>query len=480
VAINESKSKVLIVDDEEALLRSVRRILVQAGYDAKEARSGEEALQLLEAEDFDVILLDLRLPGMSGLDALPKIKARRVMSEVILMTGFATIDDAVAAVKAGAYDFLTKPFDSPDVVILSVAKASERRRLVDQLHHLEQQLEERGAFEEIIGQSNRMRQIFRLIESISASNATVLILGESGTGKELVAKAIHTRSLRQKQAFVAINCAALPENLLESELFGTTSGAFTGAKDRKGLFEVANRGTIFLDEIGDMPLALQAKLLRALQEGEIRRVGGTAWESVDVRVIAATNANLAEAKEKGTFREDLFYRLNVLPIRLPPLRERREDIPLLVAHFLQKHARRGGKKLTNVEPDALARLQRHNWPGNVRELENTLERAFVICQGKSLSDADLTFAWEMSGEVSPSLSREYPGAQTDISSPYTEAKQAAVERFDRAYLTSLLRATAGNVTTSSERAGLDRSNFRRLLKRYELDPETFRLPSKRK
>jgi two-component system, NtrC family, response regulator HydG len=479
VATIETKSKILLVDDEEALLRSLRRILTQVGYEVREARSGEEALRFLEVEDFQVILLDLRLPGMSGLEALPKIKALRVTSEVILMTGFATVDDAVAAVKAGAYDFLTKPFDSPDVVILAVAKASERRRLVDQLHHLEQQLEERGGFEEIVGQSSKMRQVFRMIESVSPSSSTVLILGESGTGKELVARAIHARSLRQKQPFLAVNCAALPGELLESELFGTVSGAFTGARDRKGLFEAAHRGTLFLDEVGELPLPLQAKLLRALQEGEIRRVGGTTWESVDVRVIAATNVNLTESRERGTFREDLFYRLNVLPIRLPPLRERREDVPLLAAHFLQKYARRNGKKVSNIEPDALARLQRQTWMGNVRELENTLERALVICQGSTLTEADLLFAWEMSGEAT-SHSKTEQAPLVEISLPYVEAKQRAVESFDRAYVTALMRATGGNVSISSQRAGLDRSNFRRLLRRYDLKSEEFRKGSRRK
>jgi DNA-binding NtrC family response regulator len=476
LASPDLRTRVLVVDDEETILRSLGRILTQAGCDVRTAKDGDSALTAIGQETLDVVLLDLRLPGgKDGLEILREIKTVSPQVEVILMTGYATVDDAVAAVKAGAYDFLTKPFDSADVVVLAVEKAAERRRLVDRLRHLERELEERGGFGEMVGTGPKMRHVFRIIESVAPSNSTVLILGESGTGKELVARAIHTRSPRRDRTFVPINCAAIPENLLESELFGTVAGAFTGAKDKRGLFEVAHKGTLFLDEIGEIPLALQAKLLRVLQEGEIRRVGETKGQTVDVRIIAATNVNLAEAKEKGTFREDLYYRLNVLPIRLPPLRERREDIPLLAAHFLRKHGRRAGKAMRAIEPEALARLQRHAWSGNVRELESTLERAVVICQGENLTDNDLTFAWEMADESPPRPAVITPAATAhDVTLPYPEAKQRAMEIFDRSYLTTLLAQTDGNVSVASRQAGLDRSNFRRLLRRYDIDPERYR------
>jgi DNA-binding NtrC family response regulator len=460
----KKKGRVLVVDDEQIVLRALSRVLTDAGFEVLAIEDPVEGLAAAMEPGVDVAMFDIKMPNLSGLDLLRAVKQRRPEVEVIIMTGFATVQSAVEAVKGGAYDYVTKPFDNIEGVALAVGKAAERKMLVDQNRNLQGLLQTRTPFEGLIGQAAAMRSVFKMIESISGSSATVLVQGESGTGKELVARAIHERSPRKSRPFVAVNCSALTETLLESELFGHVRGAFTGAmKDKKGLFEAADGGTLFLDEIGDMPPATQVRLLRAIQEGEIKPVGSHENSKVDVRIIAATNVDLSVAKAKGRFREDLFYRLNVIAIHLPPLRDRADDVPLLAYHFLKKHAVRQNKnRLTRIEPSTLELLQNHRWVGNVRELENVIERAVILGPGESLTAEDLP----------PTLTESRRLAEVDTTSlshlPYAQAKKLATRAFERRYLSGLLERTGRNISSAARAAGMDRSNFRRLLKQYEV------------
>jgi two-component system response regulator HydG len=398
------------------------------------------------------------------MDLLKAFKQSRPDVEVIMMTAFATVETAVEAVKGGAYDYLTKPFENIDVLSLAVGRAAEKKSLRDRTRVLEEALSARNQFEDLVGQSSQMRSVFKLVETVSYSTATVLIQGESGTGKELVARAIHYRSPRKDKPFVAVNCSALTDTLLESELFGHVKGSFTGAtNNKKGLFEAADGGTIFLDEIGDIPAATQVRLLRVLQEGEVKRVGANDTLKVDVRVIAATNVDLNKAKETGKFREDLFYRLNVITVQLPPLRDRPEDIPLLAQHFLKIYATKVGKRVTGITPAAMEALTTARWVGNVRELENCLERAVVLCAGEQVEFEELP----------PEIrNNQRGGGEVEVFSlahlPYAQAKKLAMRAFERRYLSALLDRSNNNVSMAARAAGVDRSNFRRLLKQYEV------------
>ncbi|HEY8210711.1 MAG TPA: sigma-54 dependent transcriptional regulator [Myxococcaceae bacterium] len=463
-AAAKQPSKILVVDDDRVVLRAVTAILERSGYQVVAIDDAVEGLAASKDPDIDCAVLDIKMPNLSGMDLLKAIKSERPEMEVIMMTGFATVETAVQAVKSGAYDYLTKPFDNIDEVSLTVAKAVERKSLKDRARVLEEALSVRNQFEDMIGQSANMRSVFKLVETVSYSSATVLIQGESGTGKELVARAIHFRSPRKDKPFVAVNCSALTETLLESELFGHVKGSFTGATcHKKGLFEAADGGTIFLDEIGDVPMATQVRLLRVLQEGEVKRVGANESIKVDVRVIAASNLDLARAKEQGKFREDLFYRLNVITVKLPPLRDRPEDIPLLSAHFLKMYAGKLGKKIAGIDPAAMEALTVNGWVGNVRELENVIERAVVLTANEMISLDDL-----------PPNFREAPrgGGDVEIFSlahlPYVQAKKLAMRAFERRYLSALLEKNSNNVSSAARAAGVDRSNFRRLLKQYEV------------
>ena len=467
--VEEPPPRVLVVDDEPALRRSLARLLLSRGMQVLTADDGTAAVEMLHHEQVDVAMIDLMMPNIGGLELLERVKAHDVSVEVILMTAFGDVETAVKAVRAGAYHFLTKPFRSNDEVALTVAKAAERRRLVDRAATLERRLSQMEKFGELIGNSPRMQEVYRLAMGVAPTSSTVLILGESGTGKELTARAIHQHSTRASGPFVAVNCSAIPVDLVESELFGHVRGAFTGATTtRPGLFETADRGTILLDEVGDLPALAQVKLLRALQEGEIKRVGSNETRVVDVRVVAATNVDLRSRIQAGTFREDLFYRLNVVAIRLPALRERREDIPLLTQHFLQKYAARAGRQVVHVAPEALRSLQQHPWPGNVRELENAIEYAVVFCRGDTITPGDLPFAQAEPENSSPMVSTRQPGFMLPASLadlPYKEAKQQALTTFEAAYLVELLERASGNVSEAARQAGLDRSNFKRLSKR---------------
>ncbi|MDP9036845.1 MAG: sigma-54 dependent transcriptional regulator, partial [Myxococcota bacterium] len=372
---------VLVVDDEPALRRSLARVLETRGMRVGAAEDGRSALDYIERTPPDVALVDMMMPGLGGLELLARLKAKAIPVEVILMTAFADVDSAVAAMKAGAYHFLTKPFHSNDAVAHAVVKAAEHQRLADRARQLEQVLLSKERFGEIIGDSPQMLEVFRLVEGVAPTSSTVLILGESGTGKELVARAIHQQSPRAKKPFMAVNCGAIPKELVESELFGHVRGAFTGAQtSRAGLFETADGGTILLDEVGDLPLAAQVKLLRVLQEGEIKRVGADEHRTVDVRVLAATNLDLIGRIQAGEFRRDLYYRLNVIAIELPALRDRGDDALLLANHYLQKFARSMQRAQKRLAPDAVRALRDYDWPGNVRELEHAIERAMVLSQ----------------------------------------------------------------------------------------------------
>ncbi|HEY6560066.1 MAG TPA: sigma-54 dependent transcriptional regulator [Polyangiaceae bacterium] len=381
--------RVLVVDDEENLRVVLRTLLRRHGYEVETAANGDEALGLVSSFGPDCILTDVRMPRMGGLDLLATLKAKGNEATVIVMSAYGNMDLAIEAMKAGAYDYVQKPF-KPDEVVLALRKAEERELLRRENRALREEIRKEHRFEDILAKSQKMQEIFRTISKIAEYKTTVLVSGESGAGKELVARALHRRSSRRGGPFVAVNCGAIPENLLESELFGHKKGAFTDAiQDRRGLFEEAHTGTLFLDEIGELPLGLQVKLLRVLEDEKIRRLGDVRDLKVDVRIIAASHRDLLAETKAGRFREDLFYRLNVLPIHCPPLRERREDIPLLIEHFTTRNNTRLGTNIRGLDTEARRLLYEYSWPGNVRELENTIERAMVLAEGDQIVAADL-------------------------------------------------------------------------------------------
>jgi DNA-binding NtrC family response regulator len=458
------KAKVVVVDDEKVVLRAIAHVLTAAGFEVVTFDDAMEGIAGALDPSVDVALFDIQMPNLTGLDLLRAVKQRLPEVEVLIMTGYATVETAIEAVRMGAYDYLSKPFENIDRVTLVVTKAAERKALVDQNRVLQGLVRSQEPFNGLVGQSEAIRKVFKLIDSISSTSATALIQGESGTGKELVARAIHERSPRKAAPFVAVNCSALSETLLESELFGHVRGAFTGAiKDQKGVFEAAHGGTLFLDELGDMAPATQVRLLRAIQQGEIKPVGSHKEVKVDVRIIAATNVDLKQAMAKGKFREDLYYRLNVIAFHLPPLRERPEDIPLLAYHFLTKHAAKQRRpEMTRIDPQALAQLQAHGWVGNVRELENVIERGVILGQGDTLKPGDLPDA--VRGE--PSVALPVPDSLAHL--PYAEAKKVATRAFERRYLSAQLERNGQSVSAAARAAGMDRSNFRRLLKQYQV------------
>ncbi|MDD5308440.1 MAG: sigma-54 dependent transcriptional regulator [Deltaproteobacteria bacterium] len=381
--------RILIVDDEESIRVALSALLARNGYHVVTAPDAEQALLALASNGIDVAFVDMRMPGMNGIELIREIAARGLSVTVVVMSAYGSVDNAVEAMQAGAYDYITKPFKT-DEVILTLAKAEERENLRRENARLKAEMVGQHAFEGIIACSKAMESVFKMISKVAEYKSTVLVTGESGTGKELVARAIHKSSARAKGPFVGINCGAIPENLLESELFGHKRGAFTDAHaDKMGLFAEAEGGTLLLDEVGELPLSLQVKLLRVLQENTVRRLGDTKDTKVDVRIVAATIRDLGDEVKNGAFREDLYYRLNVLPVHLPPLRERPEDVPLLVEHFVRRHNRRLGTDVEGVTAEAEKLLAAYPWPGNVRELENTIERAMVLTEGKRIGATDL-------------------------------------------------------------------------------------------
>jgi DNA-binding NtrC family response regulator len=459
------RASILVVDDKENMLSLLGRILGDA-HDVTAAPDGQRAISLIASREFDVILTDLRMPGADGFEVLRVAKSRAPATEVVMMTAYASVQDAVEAMKQGAYDYVQKPFD-PDDVSLVVARALERRRLRGGSER--KGGEPATAYHNLVGKSAAMLATFHQLEQASRMDITVLLNGETGTGKELAARAIHYHGARREHRFVPVNCGALPAELVESELFGHARGAFTGATGAKpGLFEDAQGGTLFLDEIGDLPLAVQVKLNRALQEKEIRRVGENRAVEIDVRLIAATHRDLKAEVAGGRFREDLFYRLNVFPIVMPPLRDRRDDIPSLAAHFLEKHASAIRKELSGFTPEALAILAGYRWPGNVRELENAVERAVALSTGTAIQASDLPA--DLQGGQEGAIP-----ADALIHMPYREAVDLARDRVSRDYLVALLKEFGGHVTHAAARAGMERESLHRLLKRYGVKADDFKV-----
>ena len=454
-----TEPRVLVVDDEKSMRELLAITLERQGYEVSVAEDGEVAIEAVRRDGFDVIITDLRMPNADGLQVLRAAKEHTPETVVIVITAVGSTETAVEAMKLGAYDYITKPFKL-DEIHLIIRRALERKRLRDENLYLRKQLETQHRFDNIVGKSARMAEIFDTIRKIADSPSTVMVSGESGTGKELVARAIHFNSQRRTKPFVSVNCGAIPEALMESELFGHVKGAFTGAVANKvGLFSAAEAGTLFLDEITEIPTLLQVKLLRAIQEREVRRVGDTRDLRVDVRLIAASNRELEQAVSEGVLREDLFYRLNVIPIHLPPLRERREDIALLVAHFLQKFGRQLNKDVRGVTPEALAILERYHWPGNIRELENVLERAIVLGGGEVLG-ADA---------LPESVRRERPMKALEVELPEDGMDlEATLDALERRYLQRALDRSGGVQTKAAELLRMTFRQFRYKLQKHNM------------
>jgi two-component system response regulator AtoC len=444
----KNKAKILVVDDEAIIRDSLRDWLNDTGYNVFTAQNGAQALETIEREKPRIVIADLVMPGMDGIELMKRAKEISPDIEVIIITAYGSIPTAITAIREGAYDYIQKPF-CPERAEILIAKLVERQRLIEENLSLHQKLEERYRFENIIAKSSRMQQVIEAIKVVAASNATVLITGETGTGKELVARAIHSQSQRHDKPFVAVSCAALPETLLESELFGHEKGAFTGAyAQKKGKFEIANHGTLFLDEIGEMSANIQVHLLRVLEEKEFTRVGGNEPIKVDVRVISATNRDMKEAVAKGQFREDLYYRLNVVNIELPPLRERREDIPLLAQHFLKKFALENKKEVTDFSPEATDFLLRYDWPGNVRELENAIERAVILTKKPVIEIDDLP-------------------QQTLLGHPISLEKN--LRQVEKNHIVNVLTQTKGNYTEAAKVLGISRMTLYNKAKAYRIN-----------
>jgi DNA-binding NtrC family response regulator len=458
------KERVLVLDDEADMVVSCRRILERAGVACLTATDPELGLRLIEEERPDVIVTDLRMPGRDGLAVLARAREVDPEAVVLIITAHATLESAVEAVKAGAWDYLAKPF-SADQLRLAVERGLKQRRLVVENRRLREQLTTAFRFEGLVGKSPAVAGVIELVKKAARSEANILLQGESGTGKELVARAIHANSPRAAGAFVPIDCASLPEPLLESELFGHEKGAFTGAvRTKPGLFEAAHGGTLFLDEIGELPMGLQAKLLRVLQERQVRRVGGTRLIDVDVRLVSATNRDLTEEVAGNRFREELFYRVNVIAIPLPPLRERRGDVTLLAYHFLRQYARGRDQALEGISPQALDLLEAYPWPGNVRELQNVIERACVLAEGPTFEPRDLPEPLRGATRAASSAGQ----AVTAADRPLKAAKAEWLKAFEQQYLVDLLRRHGGNISQAARDAGIDRKTIHRLLTKYRI------------
>jgi two-component system, NtrC family, response regulator HydG len=460
---------VLIVDDEPDMVDNCARILRRAGHHCSTTTDPHRALTLLESARPDLLLTDLKMPEIDGLALLRRAHELDPTLPVIVITAFATIESAVAAVKGGAFDYLPKTF-SVDQLTIVVDRALRQRRLAQENRNLREQLQTTFGLDNVIGRSPAMAQVFELVKKAARSEANILVLGESGTGKELIARAVHANSPRAAQAFVPVDCASLPENLLESELFGHEKGAFTGAvRTKPGLMEVAAGGTLFLDEIGDLPVSLQVKLLRALQERQIRRVGGTALVDVDVRVVSATNHNLREAAVKGQFREELYYRVNVIEIRLPPLRERAGDVRLLAHAFLKRY---GQGRVHAYDDAALTALEAYGWPGNVRELQNVVERACALAEDDTISRRDLPDhvlvgdGRAAAAGAPPAAVESHLAGTTDLG--LKEAKDRWMAVLEASYLKELLDRNAGNISAAAKAAGIDRKTFHRLINKHQI------------
>jgi DNA-binding NtrC family response regulator len=458
------KRRILIVDDEDIVVQSCLRILSGDEFDVDVAENGLEALVKVSEHEYDMLILDIMMPKMNGIEVLQRVKETHPDIDVIMITGLNEIDTAVKAMKLGAFDYLPKPFD-PEEFEMVVARAFERRKLLQENVNLKNEVSARYSFENIIGSSQPMQNVYRLIARCAPTNSTVMLRGDSGTGKELIARAIHFNSLRKDQPFVTVDCASLSENLLESELFGHIKGSFTGAvTNKKGLLEVADDGTLFLDEIGNISMSTQAKLLRFIEEREFKAVGDTQSKSVNIRLITATNKDLEAMVAADSFRDDLYYRINIFPIEIPPLRQRRDDIPALAFHFLNLFNKDMGREVKEFSPGAMNLLMNHDWPGNVRELENVIHRAVILSSDKTIRQAHLVNILDSQ----PLDDLNVPRTSEELKNIKKVARQKSVENIEKLFILGALKRNRWSVTASAEETGMQRSNFQALMKKYDI------------
>jgi DNA-binding NtrC family response regulator len=448
---------ILLVDDEKSVRSTLAILLQKTGYRVEESAAGGEAIDKLTNRFYDLVITDLKMEPVDGIEVLKRCKEINPSTEVVVMTAYSTVESGVEAIKLGAYDYIQKPFEKDEFLII-VEKALERKTLLTEVEHLQNELKEKYRFENIVGSSKEMFDVLSLVSKVSKTDSTILVSGESGTGKELIAKAIHVNSRRKHRAFVTINCGAIPENLQESELFGHVRGAFTGAiRDKRGLFQEADGGTLFLDEIGETALSTQVKLLRFLQDGEIRRVGDNEPIYADVRLIAATNKELSKLIEEAKFREDLYYRLNVIPIHIPPIRKRKDDIPLLANHFLKKYVDKEKKNIVSISPEAMKILTGYQWPGNVRELENVMERAVILTGKNTILPEDF-----------PLTVRE---SHKRTQEAEVETEETTLEEIEKRHILKTLEKASWNQKQASEILGISTTTLWRKLKLYGIEPK---------
>lgn len=461
--------KILVIDDEPVVCRSCERFLRKEGYDTKTVLRGHDGIDLLEKDEYDVVIVDLKMPEMSGMEVLEYVKNNYPDIQVIMITGYSTIANAIESIKKGAFDYLPKPF-SPQELLSVVREASiKRMQSFDRIYYCETATHQYG-FDNIIGNSEKMRTVYELVEKVAQTDATVLITGESGTGKELIARALYNCSARKDSQFLTIDCSTLAQSILESELFGHVKGSFTGASaGKRGIFEIANGGTLFLDEISNIPLETQAKLLRVIEENEFRPVGSEQIKKVDIRLIAATNRDLKMMIKLGTFREDLYYRLNVFSIEVPPLRERPEDIPILAYHFLRQSCHSLGKRVKGFSKDAMEFLIKYEWPGNVRELRNTVERLVLVADSDLLSSRELP---EIVDSDSVTISA-IPMTNEELKRVKKNIREKAIEDIEKIFVLEALARNDWNISRASEDTGMQRTNFQALIRKYNIRPKDY-------
>jgi DNA-binding NtrC family response regulator len=458
------RKRILVADDEEIVIRSCLRILSDDKYEIETVRNGLEAIERIAEKDYDLLVLDIMMPKLTGMEVLQRVKESHPDVDVIMITGLNESETAVKAMKLGAFDYLPKPFD-PEELELVVERAFERRQLLQENVNLKKEVNARYSFENIIGSSPPMQNVYRLVARCAPTNSTIMVRGESGTGKELIARAIHFNSLRKDHPFVTVDCASLSENLLESELFGHVKGSFTGAvSNKKGLLEVADGGTLFLDEIGNISTSTQAKLLRFIEEREFKAVGDTQSKSVNIRLITATNKDLEGMVGEGTFRDDLYYRINIFPIEIPPLRERRDDIPALAFHFLSQFGKEMDREVKEFSAGAMNLLMNHDWPGNVRELENTIHRAVILSSDDIIRQAHLVNILDMQ----PLADMDVPRTSEELKNIKKVARQKSVENVEKLFVLGALKRNGWSVTAAAEETGMQRPNFQALMKKYDI------------
>jgi len=459
--------RILVIDDEAVICEGCRQSLTDRGHSVETRMTGREGLEAILQGNYEVILLDMKLPDLDGIEILRTLRKEKPGESIIVMTGYSTVKNAVDAMKLGAFDYLAKPF-SDDELVLSVERAAEKRRLVIENLALRKELLDRFSFSSIVGEDPMILRIFEAIKKVGPTDSTVLITGESGTGKELFARAIHTHSSRSTKQFIPVDCSTLSPGLLESELFGHVKGAFTGAiQDKIGIFEVANEGTLFLDDVANLTMEMQAKLLRVLETREYKPVGSTQFKKTNVRIIAATNKSLREMVAAGSFREDLFYRLNVFPLTLPPLRDRKDDIPKLAYHFLRVFCRKTGKRINGFTADALEELVNHDWPGNVRQLKNVVERLVIMADQSVVSLPDMMYDIQSRRSLRP---EGVPATLEELKKVKKTLLKGTFAGIERAFLVQALKESGGNITLAASKVGMQRSNFSALMKKHHISP----------